>query len=156
MKVMGIDPGVGGALVMLNGSQIEQRIMPIKTLDKEKEIDLDGVLKILRELKPDHVYLERVMAFAMGAKSAFNFGKGFGQIETAIKLCFIPYTLVGPNVWGKEMHEGISADLKPKAKSKKAVARLFPTLFPEGQKHHDGILDAILIAEYGRRKLGVK
>lgn len=155
MKVMGIDPGIGGAFVLLNGNQCIAKVMPIKNDGKEKEIDFDGVVKILKELQPDHIYLERVMAFAMGAKAAFNFGKGFGQLETAIRFLQIPYTMVAPAQWGKEMHEGIDSELKPKAKSKKAVMRMFPHLFPEGEKIHEGKMDAVLICAYGRRKLGV-
>lgn len=154
MKIMGIDPGLSGAFVQLEGNKVISKVMPTKGTSKDRDIDIDGVLAILRELKPDHVFIERITAFAMGAKASFTFGRGVAVLEMALKFTQTPFTLVEPAKWGKEMHEGIDGDLKPKAKSKKAISRLFPTLFPEGHKHHEGVVDAVLIAEYGRRKLG--
>jgi hypothetical protein len=57
------------------------------------------------------------------------------------------------------MHEGVSSDLKPKAKSLIAAKRLYASLYAKLPKKpkggdHDGYIDALLIAGYGLRRLG--
>lgn len=154
MKIMGIDPGYTGALVLLDGNHVTSFVMPVIRTGNDKEVDIERVLKILREQKPDHVFIEKPVSFGMGTKGAFNYGKAFSVLEMSLKFSQTPYTMVEPSKWTKEMHEGINSDLKPKVKSKQALKRLFPFLVPDGVKTHDGIMDATLLAEFGRRKLG--
>lgn len=139
--------------------------MPITQTGKEKLINFDQVHYILERLSRNfglvHVYLERAIPFAMGAKSAFSYGRGFEALVIAVKILGFPHTLVEPGKWTKEMHEGISGDLKPKVKSLIAVKRLYPHLvdrLPKGSKGGlmDGPIDALLIAGYGLRKAQVK
>lgn len=162
--VLGIDPGISGAFVLTNGTSVKTWPMPIKTNGKDKTIHFDGVHQLLWDVQvvaPEvHVYLERAVPMAMGAKSAFNYGQGFAAILIAIETLKIRMTLVEPQKWSKEMHEGISVDLRPKAKSLIAAERLFPKLFaslPKNTKGRtlDGPVDALLIAAYGLRKNGV-
>lgn len=161
--VLAIDPGVNGAFVLTDGKKLKTWPMPITTTGKEKLISFGGVLKLLTEIQTAHgsvfVYLERAIPMAQGAKSAFTYGRGFEAIVNAVELLKFPFILVEPHKWAKEMHEGISADLKPKAKSLVAVKRLFPTLvaaLPKKPKGglHDGPVDALLIAGYALRKRG--
>lgn len=158
--VLAIDPGFTGALVCLdregNFSFYE---MPVITVGKEKEIDFEKVCTLLDSFLDDvHILLERAKPMAMGAKHAFNYGRGFAALEIAIKLSGKPFTLVEPTKWAKEMHAGISNDLKPKAKSVIAVQRLYKKLLPKipvspKAKHlHEGVVDALLMAGYGLRK----
>lgn len=156
--VVGIDPGQQGAIVFLNERKFLHSLMPLK--DKiEKEIDFTRVREILmKESRIDHVFLERAVPFAMGSKSAFNYGRGFMALELAIQLAGLPVTYVEPAKWTKAMHAGIKDDLKPKAKSITAVKRLYPQwLFDVPQtktgKLHEGVVDALLIAGYGMRVL---
>lgn len=162
--VLGIDPGISGAFVLTDGKTVETWAMPIKTNGKDKMVHFDGVHELLhgiQEYTPGlHIYLERAVPMAMGSKHAFNYGQGFAAILIAIELFQIPMTLVEPQKWSKEMHEGISTDLKPKAKSLIACERLFPKLFASLPKNKngktlDGPIDALLIAAYGLRKNGV-
>ena len=157
MKVIGIDPGLTGAIVVLNGEKFESFLMPIQ---ENKDVDFDQFRKILAGFEGGHVFLERAMPLAMGAKHAFNYGRGFMALELAIKLSGLAVTYVEPAKWVKLMHEGISKDLKPKAKSLIAVQRLFPNLIdkipntPKSGKMHEGVVDALLIAGFGARTLG--
>lgn len=162
--VLGIDPGLSGAFVVFDGKEFASYAMPIKTNGKDKLIHFDGVHELLCAVQEKysnlHIYLERAVPMAMGAKHAFNYGQGFAAILIAIELLQIKMTLVEPQKWSKEMHEGISTDLKPKAKSLIAAERLFPKLFaslPKNTKGRtlDGPIDALLIAAYGLRKNGV-
>lgn len=163
MKVMAIDPGLSGAFVVTDGeSLIKCWPMPISITGKEKKITFNSVNDLLNRIRLQygriHIFLERAVSFGMGSKAAFNYGRGFELIEIAIGLNEFPVTLVEPAKWTKEMHEGISADLKAKAKSVIAVQRLFPQLVKGIPKKprggiHDGFVDAVLIAGYGLRKL---
>jgi hypothetical protein len=158
---LGIDPGIAGAFVLTNGAMLETWLMPITVNGKDKQINFDKVheilWKILEEHPDTHVYLERAVSFGMGTKAAFNYGYGFACIVIALELHKMTYTLVEPGKWTKEMHEGISGDLKPKVKSGMAVKRLYPKLvamLPTKAGMHDGLIDALLIAGYGLRKNG--
>lgn len=161
MMVLGIDPGLSGALVMTNGASARYWKMPLEVNGKDKEIDYFKFVDLLDNLDPVHVFLERALPFAMGSKSAFNYGRGFAALEIALKASRLPMTYVEPNKWTKEMHAGIKDDLKPKAKSLIAVKRLFGKAvkdWPLGRtgKLDEGAVDALLIAGYGLRKFGAK
>lgn len=157
MKVIAIDPGLTGAIIFLDGEKFETFLIPHH---ENKDVNFEEVQKILAKFSGAHVFLERAMPLAMGAKHAFNYGRGFMVLELAVKLSGLAVTYVEPAKWVKLMHEGISKDLKPKAKSLIAVQRLFPNLIdkipktPKSGKMHEGVVDALLIAGYGARTLG--
>jgi len=162
--VLGIDPGLSGALVVTNGAdKIAVWEMPVSNYGKEKEVSFQKTILLLKRIKAEfgflHTYLERAMPLAMGSKHAFNYGRGFQTLILALEITKFPTTLVEPQKWAKEMHQGISQDLKPKAKSLIAVQRLYPRLIKglpvkKTGSIHDGYLDALLIAGFGLRRLG--
>lgn len=154
-KVIGIDPGLTGGWVSLKEVGFVCGSLPIK----DKDIDFDAFVKLLShtELKESHIFLERAVSFGMGTKGAFNYGRCFAAIEIAIHIVGLPVTYVEPKKWTKVMHEGIDSNIKPKAKSLIAVQRLYPMHCKEIPKSktgklHEGIVDALLIAGYGRRQ----
>ncbi len=161
----GLDPGLSGAIVLL--SQDHKKVMfwpmPLTINGKQKEIDYPQVSEILRNADSVaegnmHAFLERAVPFAMGTKSAFNYGRGFAALEIALSDLDIPHSMVEPAKWTKAMHVGIKGDLKPKAKSAIAVKRLFPKLtvkLPKSKKGAllDGFVDALLIAGFGLRTM---
>ncbi len=91
-----------------------------------------------------------------GAVSMFNYGVHFGQLLGVITSLGIAHTLIPPTTWTKTMHVG-TTKTEPKEKSLQAVRRLFPgqklTFGEKAKKPHDGLIDALLIADYGRRIL---
>lgn len=160
MLICAVDPGLNGAFVFLfDIYHMEKCEMPIDNKEPNFEMIFDllsGVSKNMGGL--DHIFLERAMPMAMGARHAFNYGRGFAAIEIAIKLAKFPVTYVEPAKWMKVMHEGTDSRLKPKERSKIALERLAPKLYelvPKGKtgKPHDGILDAALLGLYGLQKL---
>lgn len=160
--ILGIDPGLSGSFVVTNGTSLKQWPMPVYTDGKNKSVHFDGVHELINDILEEfgniHAYLERAVPMAMGSKGAFNYGKGVAAIEIALELHKVSFTQVEPQKWAKEMHEGISTDLKPKAKSLIAVRRLLPKLvmmLPKNTKGAllDGPIDALLIAAYGLRRL---
>ena len=158
---LGIDPGFSGAFVLTDGDRfLKTWPMPLVVVDRDRNISFDGVHELLtnifEEYRP-HVMLERAIPMAMGSKGAFNYGRGFAALEIAIELIGMPVTYVEPAKWAKYMHEGLSTDLRPKAKSMMAVKRLYPHLvkiLPTNTKGalQDGPIDALLIAGYGIRR----
>ncbi len=167
VKALGVDPGISGAFVLTDGCTLRHWAMPIVASGKEKLIDFGKVFSLLVAIQKNeerdsvHVFLERAIPFAMSSKGAFTYGRGFEALVIALGLLKFPVTHVEPARWAKEMHEGISVDMKPKAKSLIAVRRLYPALVaslptkPKGGLH-DGPIDALLIAGYGLRRLGVQ
>lgn len=155
LVIVGVDPGRTGAVVVLESAKMNFHVMPLQN----DEVSFEGFLGIMAGLpKTAHVFLERAMPLAMGAKHAFNYGRGFAALEIAIRLSGLAVTYVEPGKWAKVMHAGISVDLKPKAKSLIAVERLFPqhlSLIPRNKngKLHEGVVDALLIAGFGVRTI---
>lgn len=158
--ILGIDPGQSGAFVFRDNDSFVCRLMPLRHGDA-KDIDFPEVRRLLDCVKSSmpslHVFLERSVAFGMGPTGAFNYGRGFAALELAIELAKLPVTYVESAKWTKVMHEGTPAEWKPKARSMLAVQRLFPELIsvipkaPKSKKLHEGVIDALLIAEFGRR-----
>jgi hypothetical protein len=156
---VGIDPGQQGAIVELFGDGCLSRFWPMPIDTDTKDVNFKQLKSILSLFERVHVYLERAMPMAMGSKHAFNYGRGFAAIEIALYQSGLAYTLVEPRKWQKEIFQGIDQDLKPKAQALIAVKRLFPNeidkipVSPKAKKMHEGVVDALLIAEWGRRKV---
>lgn len=151
MKICGIDPGLAGALVTLRGREFNFIKMPLT----DKDPDYHLVLNWLDLEGPDHIFLERAIPFAMGTKSAFNYGRGFMVLELAVRHSGRPVTYLEPAKWAKSIHEGVQSDLKAKAKSLIALKRLLPWALPKipqskNGKLDEGVVDALLITYFGQ------
>ena len=171
---VGIDPGKSGALVVLNsqGELMEIHVTPLigKEYDKHKMAQiLSGLQKFIT-----HVALEDVHAIQgpAGNSSNFEFGRGKGLWEMALCALHIPHTMIQAKEWQKHAWEGVPKQTLPtkrisktgaavekvdtKATSLIAAKRLFPhvklTATERSSVPHDGIVDALLIAEVCRRK----
>lgn len=160
--ILAIDPGLSGGLVTMDmkGEIIFKWIMPVYQVKKgQNSIDLNELREIFDEIKgAKHAYLEKVSAMpGQGVSSMFKFGRVYGQLESMLAAFQIPYTLVTPQAWTKFMHVGLDKKLKPKQRSLLVFKRIYPKLditpSERSKKPHEGLLDAILIAEYARRAL---
>lgn len=175
MKYIGVDPGKSGAIVIINPSgDVSCSVTPVIG----KEIDWSVFADLLRQ-EDCHVFLEHVHAiYGSSANSTFVFGGCFEGAKAIIAALRLPFTLVQPKAWQKVMYQGVPEMRKPpvqiktgkrmgqfnkgKLDTKKmslvAVKRLFPhvSLFrtPRCTTEHNGIVDALLLAEYGRRLIG--
>lgn len=97
--------------------------------------------------------LERVGPMPkQGVTSMFKFGENFGFIQGLLTGRRISYELVTPQKWKKEFQ--ITGD---KNSSIAVCKRLFPNVSlrrtDRCKKDHDGIAEALLMAEYARRRL---
>lgn len=168
MIIIGIDPGQTGGLARVDvpfESATSFLVTPMPTIPKPKGgsrlLSLATLTDQLRYWRfPENsvcrVFIERAHAMPkQGVTSMFNYGMGFGQIEGILAALTIPYTMVEARTWTKAMWEGTS-DGDPKARSLIVARRLFPGVkltVGKGTVPHKGIVDALLIAEYGRRSL---
>jgi hypothetical protein len=167
--ILGIDPGTNGALVLLDlhGNIKAHHIMPLiykKVATKKHEVgylDLKTLNQMLKSLNSEGVeksFLEYVSARpGEGTSSSFKFGGMFWATQALLVANNMSYKLITPASWCACMHEGISRDLEAKKRSQIAFKNLFHGVdFKRTQScesNHDGLVDAALIAEYGRRSL---
>lgn len=99
--------------------------------------------------------VEKVGAMpGQGVTSMFSFGQSYGFIIGVLTAFGIPYQLVPPRKWKAEF--GLLNT--EKQASVDVAKRLFPgvNLLPSDRcrKESDGMSDALLICEYGRRHFG--
>lgn len=148
--VIGIDPGFGGALAMLDGEQLTVLDMPIRPgRNGGTELDPYALLDWLRQFPPSVVWLEKVGARpGQGVSSMFRFGQGLGIVQGCVAAAGHRLEWVTPPVWKKAF--GLSA---AKGVARGRAADMFPNqaaLFRRVKD--DGRAEAALIAAYGLRK----
>jgi hypothetical protein len=103
------------------------------------------IVTTLRGAKIEKAYLESVGAMpGQGVSSTFKFGVNYGWWQGVLLSLGIPFDRVAPAVWQGAMRCRTGGD---KNISKARAQELFPQL-----KITHALADALLIAEYGRRK----
>lgn len=149
--VIGIDPGKQGAIALLSNDP--ETCFFWLLADVERGIGM-SFEEIIRRYDVQHAYIEKAQAMPhQGVVSMFTYGVGFGKLLGWCEMLSLPYTLVPPRTWTKEIHQGCAGE-SAKIKSSQAVKRLFPKEDLKGlgsTRLHPGLIDALLIAEYGRR-----
>lgn len=174
MNIIGIDPGLDGALAIIEEPvrwdlppQIEPMAWdtPTRTVEvargTKREYKLDVMAEWLRPWAERHRSYGDVAAFienvhsmpGQGVRSMFSMGYGVGAWHGILSALKIPYTLVTPQSWKKAMIP--DPHQKDKDASRLVAMNLFPSravLFERKRDH--GRADAVLIAEYGRRRRG--
>ncbi len=148
--IVGIDPGRAGGYAAITLEQVSVSVLPATYLFADT---IDSLIAI--GLK--HVFVEKAQCMPKnGAVGMFNYGQGFGELLGVLIALKVPFTLVPPRAWSKVMHAGVQGD-DPKKKSITAAKRLFPNVELRAtercRKPHLGMVEALLIAEYGRRQL---
>ena len=157
-RIMGVDPGVNGALAILDTTDFTVAIidMPLEAGVRGKsKVSSRGLIEAIRAADPESVFVEDVTASPqMGVTSAFSFGDGFGCTRTAVQAHDIALWLVKPTVWKPAMKA---------PKDKKQGTTRAPQLFPSAHKMlfgprggaMDGRAEALLIGLYGVMTLKV-
>ena len=147
MIFVGIDPGkYGGIAIIQDGTPI------IVATALTKENFLDFIEWYAGQTDMCRVCLEKVHAMPkQGAVSMFTFGEGYGWLKGVLDLAKISYQEIPPQTWKKEF--GLNSN---KTNSIEVCKQLFPkiSLTPAGKRvPQDGLAEALLMAEYARRKL---
>ena len=143
---IGIDPGKKGGIAYIDAKNNLSYAMPYSDnalIDLCGHVDSQSVM----------CCLEKVGAMpGQGVVSMFSFGQSVGYIKGVLESFSIPYQEITPQKWKREF--GLSSD---KAVSAEVCKRLFPDISllatPRCKKPHDGMAEALLMAEYARRKL---
>lgn len=146
---IGIDPGKSGGIACID---TETGIRYTEPYSDKALIDM---CRHESYNKTEHIMccLEKVGAMpGQGVVSMFNFGQSVGYIKGVLESFRIPYQEITPQKWKREF--GLTSD---KAVSAEVCRKLFPDIdllaTPRCKKPHDGMAEALLMAEYARRKL---
>lgn len=159
MLILGIDPGKTGGAALINQYSDILEIEAFKPVGKE--FDIKRFINMLKdwafEYDPYYIYIEKVHSMPkQGVVSMFDFGKTFGQMLGSIETFGHPYDKVPATIWAPNIHKSCGCDaVTAKQKSLQAVDKIWPGVDLRATKRsrtpHSGIVDALLIAEYGRR-----
>ena len=164
-RYIGIDIGKKGAIYILNEDGTEDWRAPMPMI-KDK-VDWHGVSDMLEPYEGFNgmaVFEKLGVIFGSSKKTAFSMGEQYGAIRQACVCHAVRYTEVPAKTWQAEIFQGQEKIYKSGSKTKidtKAMAlvaakRLFPKvnlmMTSKSTVPHDGLVDALLMAEYARRK----
>ena len=153
MKIIGIDPGLSGAIAILKDSKVLNLFdMPVMSEGKKNKRQLNSaqLVNIIKENtdKNDEiaVVVEQVNAMpGQGVTSMFNFGQTFGAIKGVCAALNLSIFFVRPSKWKKHF-ELINSS---KDSSRTKAIEMYPSLSNQLSKKKDvNKSDAILIARF--------
>lgn len=158
MRILSCDPGLKGGFCLLDSKTLKLDYQKMPLL-KNGDYDIITIIDLIKSSKPDFIFHEKVRSlYGMSAKSNFSFGRGVGITESHCLAYGKPFQEVPPKEWQKVAWKGIDKVKDPKKNSLVAAQRLFPSYDFLATKRssvpHDGIIDATLIAWYGKITLG--
>jgi len=139
VRVIGVDPGVSGAIAVISGTS-----WPGIIRNDSTEADIAEFVQFWADFGIDFAFIERVSAMPrQGVSSTFKFGRSYGFLRGLLIASRIPFEEVTPQKWQKAMGCLSGGD---KNITKGRAQQLFPQL-----KITHATADALLIAEYCRR-----
>ena len=159
MIIIGIDPGISGAVCILtNGKITEIYEMPTMIDGKKNKKQVNGaeitniINKEIENEKDVKVVIEHVSAMpGQGVTSMFNFGQSFGVLKGICAALKLPVHFIRPVKWKK--HFNLINTEKDASRTK--VIEAFPYISSKISKKKDANkADAILIARFFHETLG--
>ena len=153
MKIIGIDPGLSGAIAIIeNNTVLGIFDMPVMAEGKKNKRQLNSaqLVNIIKDYVKNEeeivVVVEQVNAMpGQGVTSMFNFGQTFGAIKGVCAALNLPIFFVRPSKW-KKYFELINSS---KDSSRTKVIEMYPSLSNKLSKKKDvNKSDAILIARF--------
>ena len=148
--IIGIDPGLSGAIAVFRDGGFEVYDMPTHTVERggkvKRELDRSGLAGIIRVGATGIAYVEQVGAMpGQGVTSMFSFGKSYGTVLGILAAFRIPTFHVIPPAWRKALQVRSGKD-----GSRLRASELMPQFSAKWPlKKHDGRAEAALIAYYG-------
>jgi len=147
MRIIGIDPGASGAIVLLEHNEpIEWAEMPVMKVGSTTRVNASALADFIASCEPSHVFVESVHSMPkQGVASSFNFGHSTGTVMGVLGALEIPHTLVTPQAWKKAA--GLIGTEKDAARTR--AIQLWPQ-WRELDKKGSGqaLADAALIARF--------
>ena len=153
MRIIGVDPGLTGAIAILDGNKVINLFeMPVMAEGKKNKrqlnsAQLESIIKEkIKKKEETAVIVEQVNAMpGQGVTSMFNFGQTFGAIKGVCAALELPIFFVRPSKWKKHF-ELINSS---KDSSRTKVIEMYPSLSNQLSKKKDvNKSDAILIARF--------
>lgn len=159
MIYIGIDNGLTGGLTALSdypGPPIAMAVMPTRGKAKGNEVDAVAIwnwLRMMGDTNKLNVILETPGKHSPGAQALCSMWDSYGCIRGILESRGIRHHRITPQAWQKVMLVGCKAgDTKPAALAR--CRQLWPgeswLATARSTKPHEGLIDAALIAEYGR------
>ena len=155
MLIIGIDPGISGAICFFENGEVKDVIdMPTMADGKKNKRQING-RQIFNEissrinsydLKNINIIVEHVSAMpGQGVTSMFNFGQSFGIIKGICSAMQLPIFFVRPAKWKK--HFDLINSQKDSSRTK--AIEMFPKISSHLSRKKDlNKADAILIASF--------
>ena len=152
--VIGIDPGLSGAIAFLPDEWVPWvEDMPVTGHSKsgfvKRAVDVVALAKMLEPFGiagQSRVFLERVNAFpGQGVGSMFSLGMSFWGVAGVIAALGMPLELIESKDW--KAHYRLNKD---KEMSRALASRYYPMIDLTRKKDH-GRAEALLIARYGKQ-----
>jgi crossover junction endodeoxyribonuclease RuvC len=155
MYIIGIDPGISGAICFFEEGKIVDVIeMPVMAEGKKNKKQVNGnqlfneIKSRLFEINDENisVVVEHVTAMpGQGVTSMFNFGQSFGVIKGICSAMQLPIYFVRPTKW-KKYFNLINTS---KDASRSRAIEIYPKFSEKLKRKKDSNkADAILIASY--------
>ena len=155
MLIIGIDPGISGAICFFEEGQVKEIIdMPVMADGKKNKRQINGP-QIYNEIskrvnnfqkKDIIVVIEQVSAMpGQGVTSMFNFGQSFGVLKGLCSAMQLSMYFVRPAKWKK--YFGLIKTEKDASRTK--VIEIFPYISSQlSRKKDSNKADAVLIASF--------
>ena len=155
MLIIGIDPGISGAICFFEDGYVKEIIdMPVMADGKKNKRQINGpqvyneILKRIKNIskKDIIVVIEQVSAMpGQGVTSMFNFGQSFGVLKGICSGMQLSMFFVRPAKWKK--YFGLIKTEKDASRTK--VIEIFPYVSSElSRKKDSNKADAVLIASF--------
>jgi hypothetical protein len=166
--IIAIDIGKHGSIVIRKPGFNMDTFHPMPMV--KDELDYKEVYGLLaNEIGTECVVIFEKLGVIFGTSkaTAFSMGHQAGAVEMACIALMIPFHKITAKVWQKEMFQGTSLVTKKSKSGKSTVTdtkatalivakQLFPqqklTFGDKATKPHDGLIDALLMAEYAKRR----
>lgn len=152
MRILGIDPGLSGAIAVWSEGALEVYDIPtVKARIRGREVEWSEAARIIANAKPiDHAFIESASAMPkQGVSSMFKFGYVCGGLRGIVAAAFIPMTYVTPKKW-----KGALGVPKAKDGARARASELLPEYSHLWQRvKDDGRAEAAMIALWGAHTL---
>lgn len=155
MRVLGVDPGAGGALALWDTDLVALTVCDMPTAmvpvgkAQRRQISEIWLADTLRLYEPDLAFIERVHALPkQGVTSSFTFGMAYGMVRGVLAALAVPTHLITPNEWKRSFRLGAS-----KSEARLVAARMFPENAGSFIRvRDDGRAEAALLALFGAQQ----
>lgn len=150
---IGIDPGLSGAVAVIDGDTVTLLDVPTRKAARGEEW-MDGEMAdLLRPYTGRAFVTLEVASIRMGesGRNGFKIGRGWGLWKGILSALSLAHETVTPQAWKKALGVPVGSDKKI---SRQKAQELFPAIRDVLAKRRPDFSEALLLAEWGRRRRG--